>query len=424
MPPPVASVCASRTSTDGVAPLIAVRGACPANTDPHAALVGVNIFDALWCGSAAMASPCNYEHDVLHALRSLKKSGLRVFRFFASLYGWRQVQWLRDPPRFWATFDRLMDEVQALGLVAIVSIGAESWHEVANRWANASESLNDLVLNASSISRGLAVRYVSEVVRRYRARSCVLFWELGNELNLASNMPARRCTLAGNLLARPSRCFGTAALVDYTRVLVAAIRLADERRPVSSGFGVARFNAWQLERDPLKAHGAVDTVREWQRMIQWEHEAVDIVSTHLYAGTHGCWFGRQLDHACHRQSNISVLTAAADAAAEVGKPLYIGEYGGPAPNFTGPTLNATRFPEAVLRWQIARTVSPHQKQHKHRQPQPTTISSIWSWTCAAKRATMHCIWPGQYIVEAEGSSESANHRMQRLLVAAAQSVGR
>ena len=64
---------------------------------------------------------------------------LRVSAFFASsprftdrrkMNGSRSRSSLRH-------FDRLMNDVQVLGLQVIPSIGAESWHEVANRWSHA-----------------------------------------------------------------------------------------------------------------------------------------------------------------------------------------------------------------------------------------------------------------------------------------------
>ena len=398
VPTRTASVC---SANDGRS-LLAVRSAqCPVGHSEVMGLVGVNVFDALWCSSEGMHPPCTHA-DVRVALRFLAASGLRFFRFFASLYGPAHAHWLHNPPRFWAAFDRLLDDVEALGLQAVPSIGAESWHEVANRWTNASvnasargrsprpETVNDLVTNASSLARALALRYTDELVRRYRRRRSILFWELGNELNLKVNM-VNQCGHGAYGTVGPSRCFNTSALVDYTRELVDTIRRSDAVRPVSSGFGVTRPNAWHQERcrgmhsGPCSGggEGAVDTIDQWQQMVQWQNEAVDIASAHVYPGLRGCWFGRGRI-GCRRQGNVSVVEAAAAAAAAVGKPLYVGEYGGPAPNFTGPGVDAQAFPEAVLRWQVGR-MRPLSS--------PAVLSSIWGWMCPSKRATMRCIYP-------------------------------
>ena len=159
--------------------LFAVRGECPPGSVEYGGL-GVNAFDVLWCGSSAMASNCTYA-DVQHSLQFLAESGLRYFRFFASLYGYHQVQWLHEPSQFWFTFDRLMDEVERNGLYAILCLGAEQWHLVANELTRKNmtpEGLNDLILRPTSRSRALAVRYFAEVVRRYADRPSVLFWEV------------------------------------------------------------------------------------------------------------------------------------------------------------------------------------------------------------------------------------------------------
>lgn len=394
----VASVCVSPTT----ARLIALRGPCPAHHHEYGG-AGVNLFDALWCSAdgSATESACTFE-DVRTAMRSLAESGLRFFRFFATLWGSKQALWLMQPRSFWAAFDSLMDSAESMGLYVVPSIGAEAWHLVHNRVANvslpgssashsaAAETLNDLVLNPASAARALAMRYTRELVGRYGARPHVLFWELGNELNLHVNQHVA-CTLT---TARPSanverssgeRCFNTSSMVEYTRALVAAVRDGDARRPVSSGFAITRPNAWHEEtcrRDgSTERCWDIDSEHHWRSMVLWQHEAVDIVSFHAYARQRGCWFEEHQRHVgCLRQDNLTVLEVAADAAASVGKPLYVGEFGGPAPNFTGPTLRAQAFPEALLRWQSRR--------------RPHFLSSLWAWDCPSHRMSTRCLSRG------------------------------
>ena len=151
----------------------------------------------------------------------------------------------------------------------------------------------------------------------------------------------------------------------------------------------------------------------------------------------GCFFEPyRFRVGCRRQSNVSVLEAARSAATSVGKLLYIGEYGGAHPNFTGPTAAAQAFPEAVLRWQVAaaarvvaawaprvvRSVAAAPSSVPKPPPPLGTaplgtaplgtaplgtvplgtapyerrsrvLTSIWSWACPSHRASMSCIYP-------------------------------
>ena len=75
----------------------------------------------------------------------------------------------------------------------------------------------------------------------------------------------------------------------------------------------------------------------------------------------------------------------------------------------GPSLAAQAFPEALLRWQEGGEGGEESRVR--------TVSSIWSWTCAAKRASMYCIWPYQEQgkrVEEEGASAHMRERLVRV----------
>ncbi len=133
MAPILASVC--RRGDE----LLATRGPCPPGYAEHGG-AGANIFDAFWCMSPGQNTKGGNTADALAAMRSLKAAGIRHFRFFASLWGANQAFWLREPKRYWHPLDRVFDEAERLGLYTVPSIGAESWHEVANevRFGNSS----------------------------------------------------------------------------------------------------------------------------------------------------------------------------------------------------------------------------------------------------------------------------------------------
>ena len=201
------------TSTHG---LLARRGGpCPSGSKPIR-VAGVNIFDSLWVGSSGMSTCCNPHGgpakypDALAALESAASSGVRVFRFFGSLFGSNAAFWMTNATRYWAEYDRLLDDIERLGLHAIPSIGTGQWHLVANAVTpGLNETANDCIRNRTSVAFGLQSRYFTELVGRYAARKGVLAWELGNELNLMVNLPSPWCG--------PQQCFSTAELVMYTQ---------------------------------------------------------------------------------------------------------------------------------------------------------------------------------------------------------------
>ena len=425
-----ASICASLSTGE----LLAVRSDCPAGYSDYGG-AGVNLFDAFWCGSEAMSIPCDYK-QAFRAMQTLASSGIRFFRFFATLWGSKQVYWLTSPALYWSTMDRFFADARKLRLYVVPSIGAETWHEVLNRMRNTSAgtvlraTLNDVVVDSRSEARKLGIQYVKEFVRRYNKRHEILFWELGNELNIFANQ-RHGCSFWSNSTATglvESRCFNTSSLVAYTSHLVDTIRSIDPIRPISSGFAVTRPTAWHQEmcakpigsasawrgkpsfaagRDLLEGsyrmsgnassakregpcmsgEGGLDSMEQWQQMLLWQHEAVDIISIHLYSGLRGCYFDPpRFRLGCRRQANVSVLEAARIAAETAGKPLYIGEYGGPRPNYTGPTIQSQAFPEALLSWQVASSKWAIGQRRR-------VVSSIWAWACPSHDSSMRCIYP-------------------------------
>lgn len=98
--------------------------------------------------------------------------------------------WENNATAFWDEFDSVVDTIEEHGLTAIFSIGNTDWWWSANEaYAGLNETLNDQVLNQSSVSCGMMQRYVHDLVTRYQNRSAVLMWELGNELNLRVDLP-------------------------------------------------------------------------------------------------------------------------------------------------------------------------------------------------------------------------------------------
>lgn len=148
-----------------------------------------------------------------------------------------------------------------------------------------------VVLNASSVGRGLATKYFTQIVTRYAKHDCVLLWELGNELNLQVNLPPPKCHPT-------AKCFGHKAMTAFTAEMVGIIRSIDPRRPISSGFSSPRAGAWHMEH--CEIHGCPagvaggfwgpDTKEQWQEALAEQQKGTDYWSIHLYDGGTDCFF--------------------------------------------------------------------------------------------------------------------------------------
>ena len=358
----------------GSSKLVAVRGPCPDGTS-RTRVAAVNIFDGLWDASSAMGSPNprapgkdgNSIANTTAALASAAANNISVFRMFACLWGPHMSFWVTNETTYWAEFDAVMDEIERYpGLHVIPSIGYSSWWWTANQAFAAegvNETLNDFILNASSVGRRLANKYFTQIATRYAKRDSVLLWELGNELNLQLDLPPPKCHPT-------AKCFGVAAMNKFTAEVVGIIRGIDLRRPISSGMGAPLPCAWHLSRCDYKTKTCppgvtggiwgIDSKEQWLETLVEHQAGVDYWSIHLYdtpkAVDKSCYFKEAgTNGSCAPLTDV--IAAASIAASTAGKGLYMGEYGGPFPNFTGPTKESQAYPSAVLALQVAQAKS-------------------------------------------------------------------
>jgi len=133
-------------------------------------------------------------------------------------------------------------------------------------------------------------------------------------------------------------------------------------------------------------------------MLDLESSATEIMSIHHYAGPSSappCYWGPSGGVEPGRSCawNASLVSIAADAAAKTGKVLYVGEYGGAGPDFTGPSVANQTFNQDILDLQVADAKAGG----------PFALSTIWAWSCPSHRADMVCIWPGSQRAKESGS---------------------
>lgn len=67
-----------------------------------------------------------------------------------------------------------------------------------------------------------------------------------------------------------------------------------------------------------------------------------MISVHLYGAPDACYFTPT------NCANASLATIAAQVAQQENKLLFVGEYGGASPTFTGPSDEDQKFPVAML----------------------------------------------------------------------------
>ena len=197
--------------------------------------------------------------------------------------------WRSDPHAYWTRVDALFDTVDQANLRLIPSF---IWN-AAQFPALAHETVRDLITNPQSGSMLLAQRYITEFVMRYRNRPTVLFYEMGNELNLLADLDSnRRCRR--EYAAQPFRCistgnFSTDDLTMFSKRIVNLLHELDPSRRISSGFGNLRPAAAHLAKRPEWSQEGPDwtqdSLAEFTSFIRLQNASFDIASLHLYPGS-------------------------------------------------------------------------------------------------------------------------------------------
>ena len=171
-----------------------------------------------------------------------------------------------------------------------------------------------------------------------------------------------------------------------------------EHRPLSSS------DTCKANPNDDSCYWAVDNERQWLEMLKVQNSAVDIWSVHHYdlaAENRSTSCDGTNNHSCRDcffdpdscVNGARLTSAAATAAKAAGKVLYQGEYGGGAPNFTGPSAADAAYPTAVLEAQVKSANDGG----------AFLLSTIWAWECASERDSWACIWPNSTRASESGS---------------------
>jgi hypothetical protein len=303
---------------------------------PPEGTIGVNKFDLLlqYLGTASGGRGTPAQRKVTQAMArkaiaDARDAGIRYFRISAmgyapSSYGARSdlEMWQSDREAYWKLVDRMMDDLAAADIQVIPSF---VWNSLQLP-ALTNETVRDLLVAPSSKSYRLLDDYLTQFIERYRSHPALLFYEIGNELNLHADLDevarcraekdGANCAVQGN--------YSTHEMIAFTRRVAARIRALDPKRSITSGHSFPRTSAQHLRRKPQFAAGGADwtpdSLEELAGYIADLHDGLDIISVHIYEAEP---FSARLV-----STPIELIALSSDIARQLGKRLFVGEFGG------------------------------------------------------------------------------------------------
>lgn len=279
---------------------------------------GVNFFSAF---RRTLEDP--EDTSYIQGFQELAEYNIPFVRFMCG--GFFPNEWspyVEDKDNYFQRLDKVVDAAEEAGVGLIPSL---FWF-----YAGVPDTVGEKVKeigNPESASTAFMKTYMQDLVARYGTRSIIWAWELGNEYNLAMDLP----NAADHLPMRaPSR--GTPAersmddalssddVLQAVRFFGETMSALDPGRPLTSGHSINRASQYHQR---LENSWKRDTTAQYGREVLRHHPApLNLISIHLYPGakTEG-YFG--LPRASY-EHHLATITAMANLE---GKAVFIGEFG-------------------------------------------------------------------------------------------------
>jgi hypothetical protein len=167
--------------------------------------------------------------------------------------------------------------------------------------------------NPASKTHEFMRTYTREVVTRYKDSPAVWGWEFGNEFNLAADLPnaaSHRPQIVPKLGTPENRSARDEITHEFLRTALSEfareVRRHDPYRFVTSGNSIPRASAWHNWKE---RSWKPDTPEQFAEILAFENpDPLNVISIHAY--------GEALEK----------IPAAAEAAAGLKKPLFVGEF--------------------------------------------------------------------------------------------------
>lgn len=272
--------------------------------------IGVNYFD---CFARHLKDPQDTSYE--QGFRQLKDRGIPFVRFMATGFWPVDMKlYTENPKEYFSRMDRVVKAAERLGIGLIPSLFwtlstvPDLVGEPVNSWGD-----------PSSKTHAWMRKYTSEVVRRYRRSPAIWGWELGNEYNLAADLPNAKdhrppvWPTLGTPSSRSEKDEITHAMMRTAlREFGKEVRKHDRERVIISGNSIPRPSAWHQQRE---LSWTKDTPEQFREMLKGDNpDPLDTLCIHAYA-----------------PEDTERLGHALAASREVRKPLFVGEFGVPGP---------------------------------------------------------------------------------------------
>jgi len=247
------------------------------------------------------------------------------------------------------------------------------------------ETYREFITNSTSLTRLALKAYHQDFVSRFKSSPAILFWELGNEMNLFMD----GCSYDKS----PGAFISTAEGLAWQRDAIAYIKAIDPERPVNSGMGTPRSRAKHLMNtpgggaacvSPTNPHGdcaaactnvPADSQDDFVDVLKLYYADQEILTAHYY----GCAAPYGNLSWCDDPASTLPLQVFVETATAMNKPLYVGEYGPHDGNWSG-SDSAGR---AILVGMAGADVA---------------LSTLWAFECPSHDHTDHpgfCLHPGK-----------------------------
>jgi hypothetical protein len=266
--------------------------------------VGVNYPDAF---TRTLKSAADTSYDA--GFETLAKHGIPFARFLATgFWPLEMALYQTKPEEYFERMDGVVRSAERHGVGLIPSL---FWYfptvpdlvgESCDQWGNPQGKTHQFMR-----------RYTREVVTRYRDSPAVWGWEFGNEYNLAKDLPPSvdKGPFVAPSWGTPTRRSDRDALshgmvATALRAFADEVRHSDSHRFIASGNSMPRSAAWHLRTERT---WTPDSPAQFHEMIAEENpDPLNVLSVHTYG------------------DDLGRIAPAAEAAAKLKKPLFIGEF--------------------------------------------------------------------------------------------------